>query len=45
MFRNCIVRKPCKALTEGITSGLYPETPDFALAEKQHEYYIECLKS
>lgn len=44
MFKNCIVRKPCKALVEGITSGLYPGTPDYELACKQHAYYIECLK-
>ncbi len=44
MFKNCIVRKPCKALVDGITSGLYPGTPDFELAQKQHAHYIECLK-
>lgn len=44
MFKNCIVRKPCKALVNGITSGLYPGTPDYELACKQHEHYIECLK-
>ena len=44
MFRNCIVRKPCKALVDGITSGLYPGKPDYELACKQHEHYIECLK-
>lgn len=44
MFKNCIVRKPCKALVSGITSGLYPGTPDYELACKQHEHYIQCLK-
>ena len=44
MFKNCIVRKPCKALVNGITSGLYPGVPDFELAQKQHDHYIECLK-
>lgn len=44
MFKNCIVRKPCKALVNGITSGLYPGIPDFELAKKQHAHYIECLK-
>ena len=44
MFKNCIVRKPCKALVNGITSGLYPGVPDFELAKKQHAHYIECLK-
>ena len=23
IFRNAIVRRPCRAMTEGITSGLY----------------------
>lgn len=44
MFKSCIVRKPCKAMTSGITSGLYPGKPDYELACKQHEHYIECLK-
>ena len=44
MFKNCIVRKPCKALVEGITSGTYPGKPDYELACRQHEHYIECLK-
>ncbi len=44
MFKHCIVRKPCKALVDGITSGLYPGRPDYELACKQHDYYIECLK-
>ena len=38
MFHNCIVRKPCKALVSGITSGLYPGKPDYELACKQHEH-------
>ncbi len=44
MFKNTIVRKPCPALVDGITSGLYPGKPDFELAQKQHAHYIECLK-
>ena len=43
-FNNVIVRRPCKAMVEGITSGLYPGKPDFALAQKQHDSYIEALK-
>ncbi|MEF9922698.1 MAG: arginine deiminase family protein [Anaerovoracaceae bacterium] len=43
-FNNVIVRRPCKAMVEGITSGLYPGKPDFALAQKQHDNYIEALK-
>lgn len=44
MFKYCIVRKPCRALAKGITSGLYSGTPDYELACKQHDNYIECLK-
>jgi dimethylargininase len=42
-FRNVIVRRPCRALTEGITSGLYPGVPDYELALSQHDAYIEAL--
>jgi N-Dimethylarginine dimethylaminohydrolase len=31
-------------MTEGITSGLYPGRPDYALALRQHDAYIEALK-
>ena len=44
IFRNVIVRRPCKALTEGITSGLYPGVPDYELALSQHDAYIKALK-
>lgn len=44
MFKNCIVRTPSRALVDGITSGTYPGKPDYELACKQHEHYIECLK-
>lgn len=43
-FNHVIVRRPCKALVEGITSGLFPGKPDFELAVKQHDAYIEALK-
>ena len=43
-FNNVIVRRPCKAMTEGITSGLYPGKPDYQLALKQHDSYIEALR-
>ena len=43
-FNNVIVRRPCRAMVEGITSGLYPGKPDYELALKQHDAYIEALK-
>ena len=43
-FRNVIVKRPCRALTQGITSGLYPGKPDYALALIQHDAYIDALK-
>jgi dimethylargininase len=43
-FNNVIVRRPCRAMVEGITSGLYPGKPDYDLALKQHDAYIEALK-
>ena len=43
-FNHVIVRRPCKAMVEGITSGLYPGKPDFELALKEHDAYIEALK-
>ena len=44
-FNNVIVRRPCRAMTEGITSGLYPGKPDYQLALKQHDSYIEALRN
>ena len=43
-FDHVIVRRPCQAMTEGITSGLYPGRPDYELALAQHDSYIEVLK-
>lgn len=43
-FNHVIVRRPCKAMVEGITSGLYPGKPDYELALKEHDAYIEALK-
>lgn len=43
-FNHVIVRRPCKAMTEGITSGMYPGKPDYELALKEHDAYIEALK-
>ena len=43
-FKHVIVRRPCRAMTEGITSGIYPGKPDYELALRQHDAYIEALK-
>ena len=43
-FNHVIVRRPCKAMVEGITSGLYPGRPEYELALDQHDVYIEALK-
>ncbi len=44
MFKNAIVRKPSKSMVEGITSAPELGKPDYELAVKQHEDYIEALK-
>ena len=43
MFKNAIVRKPCKAMIKGL-SGADLGQPDFELACQQHDDYIEALK-
>jgi len=43
MFKNVIVRKPCKAMLNGITSANLGK-PDFDLALRQHNFYVETLK-
>ena len=45
MFRNVIVRRPCKAMLEGITSNPQLGKPDYEKALQQHDTYIEALKS
>lgn len=44
MFKNVIVRKPCKSMIDGITSAPELGKPDYDLALKQHASYIEALK-
>lgn len=44
MFKNVIVRRPCRAMVEGITSAPELGKPDYELALKQHDNYIEALK-
>ena len=43
MFKNVIVRKPSKSMINGISSSDLG-APDYDLAVKQHENYIETLK-
>ena len=45
MFSNVIVRRPCRAMVEGITSNPQLGKPDYDLACKQHDTYIEALKA
>lgn len=45
MFKNVIVKKPSKSMLDGITSAPELGKPDYELALKQHEAYIEALKS
>ena len=44
MFQNVIVRRPCRALVDGITSNPQLGKPDYELALKQHDDYIAALK-
>ncbi len=43
MFYKAIVRKPSKNLINGLTSGDLGK-PDYHLAIKQHQKYIEALE-
>ena len=45
MFKNVIVKRPCSKITEGITSAPELGKPDYELALKQHDAYIEARKS
>ena len=45
MFQNVIVRKPARSMIDGITSAPELGRPDYELAIKQHDAYIEALKS
>ena len=44
MFQNVIVRRPCKALVEGITSNPQLGKPNYELALQQHDDYIAALR-
>lgn len=45
MFKNVIVRKPSKSLSNGITSNPQYGHPNYENAMIQHELYISALKS
>lgn len=45
MFENVIVKRPSKSMVEGITSAPELGKPDYELALKQHDTYIEALKT
>lgn len=45
MFKNCIVRRPSKSMVEGITSAPELGKPNFEVALKQHDDYINALKA
>ena len=44
MFKNVIVRRPAKSMVDGITSNPQLGRPNYELALKQHDDYIEALK-
>lgn len=44
MFKNVIVRRPCRAMLNGITSNPQLGKPDYDLALKQHDAYIAALE-
>ena len=44
MFKNAIVRRPGRSLVNGITSAPELGKPEYRIAIKQHDDYIEALK-
>lgn len=45
MFKNVIVKRPSRSMVNGITSAPELGKPDYELALKQHDDYIQALKS
>ena len=43
-FNHVIVRRPCRAMVDGITSAPELGRPGYELALKEHDAYIEALK-
>lgn len=44
MFKHAIVKRPCRAVIEGITMSPELGTPNYEKALAQHDAYIEALK-
>ncbi len=44
MFTKAIVKRPCKAITEGITSAPHLGKPNYDRALRQHDSYIATLE-
>lgn len=45
-FKNIIVRKPCRAMLEGITTGMFSvDKPIYEDAVKQHAEYVKTIES
>lgn len=44
MFHHVLVRRPCPAVCEGITSAPELGRPDYEKALRQHDAYIEALR-
>ena len=46
MFTKAITRKPCRALIDGISTSMFGEgTPDYDRAIRQHDKYVETLRT
>ncbi|MBQ6621833.1 MAG: N(G),N(G)-dimethylarginine dimethylaminohydrolase [Mogibacterium sp.] len=43
-FTHAIVKKPCQAMVEGLTTAPELGKPDYEKAMQQHEAYVEALK-
>ena len=43
LYNHVIVRRPCKAMVEGLDSGTYPGKPEYELALTEHNKYISAL--
>ena len=44
MFQNVIVKRPCRKITEGITSAPELGKPDYEKAVEQHHAYVKALE-